>query len=231
MDEDESKALHDALAVEIRLAQAAQRLSAPKLEEMTGLQRDTIRRIANGDRPVTVVELARLGSALKFNELDLIDLAKARARAGMATSEHSVRLREKLELLASSVGKTTDTIYQDVAEHLGKQGFHFPRKIWNELLSDSDTQARREVLFAISGAFDVDPRYLTTDSTDVDRVVEARLRFHRVMNDLGVEEVSAHALEQVSPDELDILRAATAEAVQERMRRKPVSQAPAHPKD
>lgn len=223
MDEQEGKALHNALAAEVRAAQGAQRLSAPRLEELTGVHRDTIRRIINGDRPVTVVELAKLADALNFTDIEVVERAKAHARAEVARARanrvaQSERLAEKLNLLASSVGKTTDSLYLDVVSHMAEKGFPFPRRAWQEILSASGTNATMEVLHVIADALDIDPRYLTSDDAAVDQEVEARLRFHRAMMDLGVEEVAARALEQVSPDELDQLQRSITKAIEEQRR-------------
>lgn len=217
MNDQGENALNEALADELRAAQLSERLSAPKLEELTGIGADTIRRTLKGERPVTVVELVKYAAALNFDELELVTRAKERAQAtlGRSAAHQSVRLREKLTLIATSAGKTTDGIYLDVVNHMTKQGFNFSRKSWQDLLDDSGAVARREVLFAIASALDVDPRYLTSDDPAVDREVEGRLRFHRAMVDLGVEEVAARAISSPSPEELDEIARSIAQAIED----------------
>lgn len=217
MNDQEEKALQDALAAELHATQVAGRLSAPKLEELTGIGADTIRRTLKADRAITVIELLKYAAVLDFDELEFIARAKelAQTTLGRPTAHQSLRLREKLTLIATSAGKTTDGIYLDVVNHMTKQGFNFSRKSWQDLLDDSGAVARREVLFAIASAIDVDPRYLTSDNPEVDREVEGRLRFHRAMVDLGVEEVAARAIATPSPDELDDIATAIARAIEE----------------
>lgn len=222
VEDDRGKSLSDALATELRLAHAASgRLSAPKLEELTGIGSDTIRRTLKGDRTPTVVELIKYGEVMDFDEGDLISRTKERAQAesGRPSQQQSDRLREKLALLASSVGKTTDTIYPDVVHHMSRQGFHFPRAAWQEILSGSGAAVRREVLFAIASALDVDPRYLASDDPVVDREVEGRLRFQRAMIDLGVEEVAARSLKGSSFEDLDAIQRTVARAIEEAQNR------------
>ncbi|MFK3672492.1 hypothetical protein ACI2IX_20175 [Leifsonia aquatica] len=80
MDEHTTYPFHQALAAELRIAQAVARLSAPKLELLTGIRKDTVRRILSGKRPVTVVELAQLSFALGVEDTNLIARAHASAQ-------------------------------------------------------------------------------------------------------------------------------------------------------
>lgn len=77
----EGAALNAALAVELRLLRATGDLSVAKLQDLSGIHRDTIRRILNATRPITVIELDLLGAAMQFDSIDLLERAKSRASA------------------------------------------------------------------------------------------------------------------------------------------------------
>lgn len=218
MEDREAAALHGALAEELRVAQDAAKLSAPRIEELTGIQRDTVRRILKGDRAVTAVEIVRLAEALQFDDVELVARAKARAARELDSPrrQSSARLREKLTLLSTASARTTDALYLEIAHHMSQRGFRFPRSAWNDLFDTGGSGSSAEMLFALADALHVDPRYLVTDDPLVDREVESHLRFHRAMIDLGVDEVAARTLQRVPPEEIDEMQKLIARVLKER---------------
>jgi transcriptional regulator with XRE-family HTH domain len=219
VNEQADGALDDALAFELRAAQSRARVSAPKIEELTGITRDTVRRILKGVRSVTVAELAKLAVALDFDDSDLVSRAKNRAAAALrstASNGQSRRLNEKLTLAVTSLGRSPESMYQDLVPQLTARGFHFPRSAWQELLVSTSVTAHREVLSAISASLEIDPRYLTDDVPAVDHSVEASLRFHRAMRDLGVDHVSTRALDELDPSDLLDVQHSIEEALRRR---------------
>lgn len=215
---DEDAALQQAIAAELRAAQAAASMSGPDLAEQAGIKVDTVYRVLRGRRPVGVVEMIRLCQTLNTDDVELLERAKRRASAlpsQSARSNQSLRLGEKMALIASSRGKSLDALYFDVVGPMSKQGFSMPRKAWNELISGSNYVARSEVLFSLAEALSVDPRYFFADDSKVDGEVEARLRFQRAMTDLGVNEVAARSIGTVAADDLEALGSSITRAIED----------------
>ncbi|MBD8518866.1 helix-turn-helix domain-containing protein [Plantibacter sp. CFBP 8804] len=207
LQQDELAAIHQAIAVELRAAQAAVAVHATDLAERTGIKIDTVYRILRGHRAVTSVELIQISRILGVSHLEILERAEQRALSHSPQGRRprqSIRVGEKLSLVASSQGKTLDALYLDIVGPLSHRGFAFPRKAWQELLSGT-SPARSEVLFSISEILGIDPQYLLKDDPEVEVAVEARLRFRRAMSDLGVTEVAARSVDGIAPQDLEAI--------------------------
>src|SRR4051794_24176765 len=85
MSEMATQPLHEALAAELRAAQAIARINVRTWAERASITDDSIYRILRGRRPVSVVELILLCRALGDEPLELI--SRAIQRAGQSHSD------------------------------------------------------------------------------------------------------------------------------------------------
>lgn len=210
MSETSARALHEALAAELRAAQGVASMNVRVWAERSSITHDTIYRILNGKRPVTVVELVQLTHALGDDPLALI--GRAAKRAGMSVSDDLGEVvrsdRARLALQAAGLSQDLDAAYTSARSALGKSGHLLSLREWRAFLDGTGSQP---LVVALADFLEVPAEYLlgqmAQDDVETTRL-EAQLNLAHSMRGLGVTKIAARSLDELAPEEIETVEAA-----------------------
>lgn len=208
MSESAAKALHDALAAELRAAQGVAHVNVRSWADQTSITHDTIYRILNGKRAVTVVELVALCHAIDDDPLELV--ARAAKRAGIAVSDdvNEVVRADRARLAVAAAGlEDLDDAYVQARAALGRAGHLLPPREWRAFI---DGAGARSLVVALATFLEVPADYLLgqgLDDAEVQRI-ESQLRLARNMRSLGVTRLAARSLDELDPEEIAVVEEA-----------------------
>ncbi len=209
MSESSAHALHAALAAELRAAQGVAHVNVRAWAEHAAITHDTIYRILNGKRPVTVVELVTLCRAIDDNPLELLD--RAAKRAGLDVSDNSVDEivrsdRARLALEAAGLWGNLDDAYSKARAALSKKGHLLSLREWRAFVDGAGSQA---LVVALTDFLEVPADYLLgkTPEDEAQRI-DAQLGLARSMRSLGVTKIAARSLDELQPEEMATVESA-----------------------
>lgn len=209
MSETSAKALHEALAAELRASQGVAQLNVRAWAEQSLITHDTLYRVLNGKRPVTVIELVTLCRATGDDPLDLI--ARAAKRAGLALADDVDEIvradRARLALEAAGLYGDLDDAYSTVRTALGKSGQLLSLREWRAFL---DGAGAHTLVVALAEFLQVPADYLSGQASDEERDhrIDAQLRLARSMRALGVTKLAARSLDDLAPEEIATVESA-----------------------
>jgi transcriptional regulator with XRE-family HTH domain len=209
MSETSARALHEALATELRAAQGVAHVNVRAWADRASITHDTIYRILNGKRPVTVVELVTLCHAINDDPLELIQ--RAADRAGLSLNNQADEVvrsdRAQLALEAANLYGDLDGAYREARQALGKSGQLLPLREWRAFIDGAGSQA---LVTSLAAFLEVPAEYLLGQMSDDDertKKLEARLRLAKSMRSLGVTRMAARSLDELEPEEIETVEA------------------------
>jgi transcriptional regulator with XRE-family HTH domain len=208
MSEIESQPLHDALAAELRSAQAIAHIHVRTWAERALITDDSVYRILRGRRPVSVVELILLCRALGDEPLDLISRAIQRAgqsHSDLAGSEATRAERARLALHAAGLQGDLDAAFLKARDSLSEKTHLLSRRDWDEFVEGTASTA---IVSALATFLEVPVEYLAGHQDLAASRVESQLKFARTMHDIGVTRLAARSLGELQPDEIHAVEAA-----------------------
>ncbi|MBF4595684.1 XRE family transcriptional regulator [Curtobacterium flaccumfaciens] len=203
MSESSAQALHGALAAELRAAQGVAHVNVRAWAEQSAITHDTIYRILNGKRPVTVVELVTLCHAIQDDPLEM--LARAAKRAGLDLGDDGVNEivrsdRARLALEAAGLWGNPDDTYSKARAALSKTGHLLSLREWRAFVDGTGSHA---LVVALADFLEVPADYLLgkTPEDEAQRI-DAQLGLARSMRSLGVTKIAARSLDELQPEEM-----------------------------
>jgi transcriptional regulator with XRE-family HTH domain len=208
MSESSAQALHGALAAELRAAQGVAHVNVRAWAERSEITHDTIYRVLNGKRPVTVVELVNLCRAIGDDPLELV--ARAAKRAGLDLGDGVDEIvrsdRARLALEASGLGDNLDAAYTKARSALSKTGHLLSLREWRAFV---DGAGSHSLVIALADFLEVPADYLLgkTPEDEAQRI-DAQLALARSMRSLGVTKIAARSLEELEPEEMATVESA-----------------------
>ncbi|WP_345376776.1 XRE family transcriptional regulator [Frondihabitans cladoniiphilus] len=215
MSETPTQALHEALAAELRAAQAIANVNVRTWAQEAAITHDSIYRVLRGVRPVSVVELVMLCRALEEDPLELISRAAQRAGqplGGSRKNEMTRVNRARLALEAAGLYEDLDAAFLAARAAASKDGYLLSVGEWDAFLAGTSTAATTSAL----GIFlEVPGEYLTGREDAASSQIETQLRFARSMHDVGVTRLAARSLEELQPEEIQAVEAAIREFIDE----------------
>ncbi len=202
MSETSARALHEALATELRAAQGASRLSVRTWAERSSITHDMLYRILNGKRPVTVVELVMLCRTVGDDPLDLV--SRAARRAGITTGDdvHEVVRADRARLALEAAGLWTDpeAAYTKARAALASTGHILSLREWRAFV---DGAGSHSLVDALSEFLEVPTDYLLGVSPDDDaKRMDSQLQLAASMRAIGVTKIAARSLDELEPEEM-----------------------------
>ncbi|MCE0459444.1 XRE family transcriptional regulator [Curtobacterium flaccumfaciens] len=209
MSESSAQALHGALAAELRAAQGVAHVNVRAWADRSEITHDTIYRILNGKRPVTVVELVTLCRAIDDDPLEL--LGRAARRAGLDLDDSSVDEvvrsdRARLALEAAGLWGDPDEAYTSARAALAKTGHLLSLREWRAFVDGAGSDA---LVVALADFLEVPADYLLgkTPEGEAQRI-DAQLGLARSMRSLGVTKMAARSLDELAPEEMATVESA-----------------------
>jgi len=208
MSETSARALHEALATELRAVQGASSLSVRTWAERSSITHDMIYRILNGKRAVTVVELVMLCRAVGDDPLDLV--SRAARRAGITVGDDAYEVvradRARLALEAAGLRPDSDTAYAKARAALSSTGHILSLREWRAFVEGSGSHS---MIVALSEFLEVPAEYLLGASSDADaNRIDSQLRLAASMRTLGVTKIAARSLDELEPEEIAVVDSA-----------------------
>ncbi|WP_267421132.1 MULTISPECIES: helix-turn-helix domain-containing protein [unclassified Curtobacterium] len=208
MSESSAQALHGALAAELRAAQGVAYVNVRAWAERSEITHDTIYRVLNGKRPVTVVELVNLCRAIGDDPLELV--ARAAKRAGLDLGDGVDEIvrsdRARLALEASGLWDNLDAAYTKARAALSKTGHLLSLREWRAFV---DGAGSHSLVIALADFLEVPADYLLgkTPEDEAQRI-DAQLGLARSMRSLGVTKIAARSLDELEPEEMATVESA-----------------------
>ncbi len=208
MSETSARALHEALATELRAAQGASRLSVRTWSERSSITHDMLYRILNGKRPVTVVELVMLCRTVGDDPLDLV--SRAARRAGITTGDDAHEVvradRARLALEAAGLRADSEAAYTKARAALASSGNNLSLR---EARAFVDGAGSHSLVNALSEFLEVPTDYLLGTSPDDEaQRIDSQLRLAASMRAVGVTKLAARSLDELEPDEIAVVDSA-----------------------
>jgi hypothetical protein len=213
--ETPTQALHEALAAELRAAQAIANVNVRAWAQRAAITHDSIYRVLRGVRPVSVVELVMLCRALDEDPRELISRAAARAGQSLGGSrkDEVVRAnRARLALEAAGLYDDLDAAFLSARAAASRDGYLLSGGEWDAFLEGTSTAA---TMTALSAFLEVPGAYLSGQADAASSQIETQLRFARSMRDVGVTKLAARSLEELQPDEIQAVEAAIRDFIDE----------------
>ncbi|OII36113.1 hypothetical protein BIU98_00760 [Curtobacterium sp. MMLR14_010] len=208
MSESSAQALHGALAAELRAAQGVAHVNVRAWAERSEITHDTIYRVLNGKRPITVVELVNLCRAIGDDPLELV--ARAAKRAGLDLGDGTDEIvrsdRARLALEASGLWDSLDAAYTKARSALSKTGHLLSLREWRAFV---DGAGSHSLVIALADFLEVPADYLLgkTPEDEAQRI-DAQLGLARSMRSLGVTKIAARSLDELEPEEMATVESA-----------------------
>lgn len=208
MSESSAQALHGALAAELRAAQGVAHVNVRAWAERASITHDTIYRILNGKRPVTVVELVTLCRAIEDDPLELLGRAAKRAGLDLVDDvDEVVRSdRARLALEAAGLWGNLDEAYTKARSALSKTGHLLSLREWRAFV---DGAGSHSLVVALADFLEVPADYLLghTPEDEAQRI-DAQLGFAKSMRSFGVTQIAARSLDELEPEEMATVESA-----------------------
>lgn len=207
--------LQEALAAELRAAQAIAQINVKTWAERASITDDSIYRVLRGRRPVSVVELVMLCQAIDDDPLDLISRATRRAGEsvrGSRAAEIARADRARLAVEAAGLYDDLDAAFLKARAALSEEGLLLSRRDWYAFLEGIGSV---ETVSALSTFLEVPNDYLAGTDDAASSRVEVQLKFARTMREVGVVRLAARSLDELEPEEIHAVENAIREFIDE----------------
>jgi transcriptional regulator with XRE-family HTH domain len=173
-----------------------------------GRTRDTIYRILNGKRPVTVVEMVTLCRAIDDDPLEL--LGRAAKRAGLDLTDDVDEVirsdRARLALEAAGLWSNLDEAYTKARAALSETGHLLSLREWRAFV---DGAGSHSLVVALADFLEVPADYLLGHTPDDEaQRIDAQLGFAKSMRSFGVTQIAARSLDELEPEEMATVESA-----------------------
>lgn len=215
MSETATQSLQEALAAELRAAQAIAQINVRSWAERASITDDSIYRILRGRRPVSVVELVGLCRAMGDDPLDLISRAMERAGQtlpSLSGAEVIRAARAHLALEAAGLYGDLDAAFQKARAALSERAHLLSRRDWDAFLEGTGSAS---VVSALATFLEVPGEYLAGHDDPMASRVESQLKFARTMREIGVTRLAARSLGELQPNEIHAVETAIREFIDE----------------
>jgi transcriptional regulator with XRE-family HTH domain len=215
MNQAFAQTLQEALAAELRAAQAIAQINVKTWAERASITDDSIYRVLRGRRPVSVVELVMLCEAIDDDPRDLISRATRRAGEavrGSRAAEIGRADRARLAVEAAGLHSDLDAAYLTARAALSEEGHLLSQRDWYAFLEGIGST---ETVSALSSFLEVPNDYLAGTEDAASSRVELQLKFARTMREVGVVRLAARSLDELQPEEIHAVETAIREFIDE----------------